>query len=113
MGSVLVPRLLLRFVAITAFAGVGLAGVGFALVPAARGLSAAGSSDKVDIRLGPLAQRSYVYAADGSLITTLQAEIDRQPVPLAVIPQHTIDAGKATKVSLLQGGATMDGPRVP
>ena len=44
------------------------------------------------IDLGPLDQRSYVYAADGSLLTTLQAEIDRQPVPLAEIPQHTIDA---------------------
>ena len=44
------------------------------------------------IDLGPLDQRSYVYAADGSLLTTLQAEIDRQPVPLSEIPQHTIDA---------------------
>ena len=25
----------------------------------------------------------------------------------------TIDAGKATKVTLLQGGATIEGPRVP
>ena len=25
----------------------------------------------------------------------------------------TIDAGKATKVTMLQGGATIDGPRVP
>ena len=25
----------------------------------------------------------------------------------------TLDAGKATKVVLFQGGATMDGPRVP
>ncbi len=33
-----------------------------------------------------------MYAADGSLLTTLQAEIDRQPVPLAEIPQHTVDA---------------------
>jgi penicillin-binding protein 1A len=44
------------------------------------------------IDLGPLDQRSYVYAADGSLLTTLQAEIDRQPVPLSEIPQHTVDA---------------------
>ena len=45
-----------------------------------------------DIDLGPLDQRSYVYAADGSLITTLQADVDRQPVPLSMIPQHTVDA---------------------
>jgi hypothetical protein len=25
----------------------------------------------------------------------------------------TLDAGKATKVTVLQGGATMEGPRVP
>jgi membrane peptidoglycan carboxypeptidase len=85
-------RLLLRLTSILALAGVGLAGVGLALVPAARELGQAGSSDEVIIKLGPLDQRSYVYAADGSLLTTLQAEIDRQPVPLDTIPQHTIDA---------------------
>ena len=85
-------RLLLRFASITAVAGVGLAGIGVALVPAVRGLSAAGSSDEAVIDLGPLDQRSYVYAADGSLLTTLQAEIDRQPVPLSEIPQLTVDA---------------------
>ncbi len=83
---------LLRFFAIVAVAGVGLAGIGVALVPAARELGAAGSSTEPDIRLGPLDARSYVYAADGSLLTTLQAEIDRQPVPLERIPQHTVDA---------------------
>ncbi|MEQ1787756.1 MAG: transglycosylase domain-containing protein, partial [Acidimicrobiales bacterium] len=72
--------------------GVGLAGVGVALVPAVRELSDAGTSDEAIIDLGPLDQRSYVYASDGSLLTTLQAEIDRQPVPLAEIPQHTVDA---------------------
>ena len=86
------PRLLLRFAAVTAFAGAGLAGVGVALIPAAHHLSTAGSAGQATIRLSPLDQRSYVYAADGSLITTLQAEIDRQPVPLSEIPQHTVDA---------------------
>ncbi len=85
-------RLLLRFASITAAAGVGLAGIGVALVPAMRGFSDAGTSEEAMIDLGPLDQRSYVYASDGSLITTLQAEIDRQPVPLAAIPQHTVDA---------------------
>ena len=84
--------LILRFAAITAVAGVGLAGVGLALVPAVQQLGDAGSSDEAQIELGPLDQRSYVYASDGSLLTTLQAEIDRQPVPLSEIPQHTIDA---------------------
>lgn len=85
-------RSLLRLVSITALAGVGLAGFGVALVPAARELSHAGTSDEAVIDLGPLDQRSYLYASDGSLITTLQAEIDRQPVPLSEIPQNTIDS---------------------
>ncbi len=84
--------LILRFASITVVAGVGLAGVGLALVPAFEELGDAGTSDEAVIDLGPLDQRSYVYASDGSLLTTLQAEIDRQPVPLSEIPQHTIDA---------------------
>ena len=86
------PNLFLRFVSITAVAGVALAGVGLALVPAVQVLGDAGHSDEARIDLGPLDQRSYVYAADGSLLTTLQAEIDRQPVALSEIPQHTVDA---------------------
>lgn len=86
------PNLLLRFLSITAAAGVGLAVTGVALVPAVQSFGGAGRSDEAMIDLGPLDQRSYVYASDGSLLTTLQAEIDRQPVPLADIPQHTIDA---------------------
>ena len=86
------PNLFLRFISITAAAGVGLACVGLALMPAVLVLGDAGRSDESNIDLGPLDQRSYVYAADGSILTTLQAEIDRQPVPLAEIPQHTVDA---------------------
>ncbi|MEO6318580.1 MAG: transglycosylase domain-containing protein [Acidimicrobiales bacterium] len=85
-------RLLLRFVALIALAGVGLAGIGVALAPAAQELSDAGSSDEAMIDLGPLDRRSYVYASDGSLLTTLQAEIDREPVLLGDIPRDTVDA---------------------
>ena len=85
-------RLLLRFAALIALAGVGLAGIGVALAPAAQELSGAGSSDEAMIDLGPLDQRSYVYAADGSVITTLQAEVDREPVLLGDIPPDTVDA---------------------
>lgn len=85
-------RLLLRFALITVLAGLGLASVATALLPAARDLTQASTSEEGKIVLTPLAQRSYVYAADGSLLTTFQAEIDRQPVPLATIPADTIEA---------------------
>ncbi len=83
---------LLRLARIVLLAGLGLATTGVALVPAARYLSTAGSSAEVTIDLGPLDQRSYVYAADGSLLATLRADVDRQPVPLSTIPPHTVDA---------------------
>jgi penicillin-binding protein 1A len=85
-------RILLRLSAVVVSAGLGLAAVGVALIPAARQLGGAGSSVEGVIDLGPLDQRSYVYAADGSLLATLRADVDRQPVPLASIPTHTIDA---------------------
>jgi penicillin-binding protein 1A len=82
----------LRLASIVALAGTGLAVLGVALVPAALVLTRAGHSTGAAIDLGPLDQRSYVYASDGSLLATLRAEIDRQPVPLDEIPQHTVDA---------------------
>jgi len=85
-------RLVLRFFLITVLASLGLAASGLALVPAARQLGQAGSSEEAPIDLGPLDQRSYVYAADGRLLATLRAEIDRQPVPLSSIPGHVVDA---------------------
>jgi penicillin-binding protein 1A len=85
-------RLLLRLSLVIVLAGVGLAGASAALVPAAKQLGSAGRSDDGVIDLGPLDQRSYVYAADGSLLATLRADVDRQPIPLATIPMHTVDA---------------------
>lgn len=84
--------LLLRLSRLVGLAGLGLASVGLALVPVARQLRDAGSSTEGVIDLGPLDQRSYVYAADGSLLATLRADVDRQPVPLSSIPAHTVDA---------------------
>ena len=55
-------------------------------------VSTAGSGQPETITLGPLAQRSYVYAADGPLLASLKDEENRQPVPLADVPQHVIDA---------------------
>jgi penicillin-binding protein 1A len=85
-------RTLLRFARLTVLSGLGLALVGVALIPAARQLSSAGRSTEGVIDLGPLDQRSYVYASDGSLLATLRADVDRQPVALDAIPDHTIDA---------------------
>ncbi|MFP5254270.1 MAG: transglycosylase domain-containing protein [Acidimicrobiia bacterium] len=85
-------RFVLRFSAITVLAGIGMAASGLALVPAARQLGGAGTSEETPIDLGPLDQRSYVYSSDGSLLATLRAEVDRQPVPLDAIPGHVVDA---------------------
>ncbi len=85
-------RLLLRLLRIVVPAGVGLALVAVALTPAARQLQQAGSSESSTIDLGPLDQRSYVYASDGSLLATLRADVDRQPVALADIPADVVDA---------------------
>ncbi|MGH9084054.1 MAG: transglycosylase domain-containing protein [Acidimicrobiales bacterium] len=92
-------RLLLRLSLIIVLAGAGLAGASAALVPAAKQLGSAGRSDEGVIDLGPLDQRSYVYAADGSLLATLRADVDRQPIPLATIPMHTVDAVLAVEDS--------------
>jgi penicillin-binding protein 1A len=86
-------RLILRFVAIIAFGGLSLAATGVALVPAVRETAGASTATaEPDIELGPLDQRSYVYASDGSLLATFRAEIDRQPVPLDQVPQVLIEA---------------------
>lgn len=61
-------------------------------MPAVHELRAATSSAKGVIDLGPLDQRSYVYAADGSLLATLRADVDRQPVRLRAIPAHMVEA---------------------
>jgi len=87
-----VRPLLLRLSLIVLLAGFGLAATGAALLPAAVGFSRAGSSTEGDLDLGPLDQRSYVLAADGSVLAALHVEIDRQPVPLTEIPDHLIDA---------------------
>jgi penicillin-binding protein 1A len=87
-----VRPILTRLSIVVASAGVGLALVAVLLVPAALAVTKAGSAGSAPLDLGPLDQRSYVFAADGTVLATLRAEIDRQPVPLSQIPQSTIDA---------------------
>jgi membrane peptidoglycan carboxypeptidase len=88
----IVRSLYLRLTLIVALAGLGLAVVGVALVPAALGLARADTATPTKIDLGPLDQRSYVFASDGSVLATLRAEVDRQPIPLKDIPASTVDA---------------------
>src|SRR3954463_15853599 len=44
-----------------------------------------------DVHLRPLAQRSEIVAADGSLLSALYEE-DRTPVPLSAVPAVLVDA---------------------
>ena len=88
--AVTVRNLLLRFVSITAVAGIGLAAVGVALVPAVQGFGEAGRSDDAD-RPRSARPAQLRVRRRRVLLTTLQAEIDRQPVPWRR-SQHTVDA---------------------
>jgi penicillin-binding protein 1A len=49
-------------------------------------------SDVATIELAPLATRSVLYAADGTILQYLHGEEDRVPVPLDKVPQHVVTA---------------------
>jgi penicillin-binding protein 1A len=49
-------------------------------------------SDVATIELAPLAQRSSLYAADGTLLQYLRGEEDRVPVTLDKVPPHVVTA---------------------
>ena len=49
-------------------------------------------SDVATIELAPLATRSVLYAADGTILQYLHGEEDRLPVPIEKVPQHVITA---------------------
>src|SRR4051812_26711119 len=51
-----------------------------------------------DVHLRPLAQRSEIVAADGSLLSALYEE-DRQPVPITAVPKVLVDAVVSTEDS--------------
>jgi penicillin-binding protein 1A len=72
-----------------------VAGLGFILLAGqARALFTAGTvgTDVERIELEPLASRSVVYAADGSVLELLHDEEDRVPVPLDRVPPHVVQA---------------------
>jgi membrane peptidoglycan carboxypeptidase len=87
-------RLLPKLAAVIVGTGVVMAlAVAALAVPAGMlGTAGSGEPDPSAIELGPLAQRSYVYAADGSLMATLKDEENRQPVALDQVPAHVVDA---------------------
>ncbi len=49
-------------------------------------------SDLPKIELAPLATRSALHAADGSILQYLHGEEDRQPVPIDAVPPHVVTA---------------------
>ena len=85
-------RVLPRIAVVVVAAGAVMALSAAALAVPVSWLGEAGSGDPEPIELGALAQRSYVFAADGSMIATLKDEENRQPIPLADVPAHVIDA---------------------
>ena len=85
----------LRFLAVLVVAGAGLAlGIGL-LVPEVRAVvthgGQAGDEESL-VQLEELSQRTTIYARDGSVRAVLHAEENRQPVPLADVPDHVKNA---------------------
>lgn len=83
---------LLRIVPVLAVAVGAITAGALAIVPGLAGLTDAAHGGAGDIKLDALAIRSYVYAADGTLLTTLQEEENRAPIQIEDVPQHVIDA---------------------
>src|SRR5579885_1191197 len=75
-------------------AGGILAVLTLALFTQAKAFFTAGKtgSDVEKIELAPLATRSILYAADGTVMQYLHGEEDRLPVPIDKVPPHVIKA---------------------
>jgi penicillin-binding protein 1A len=73
-------------------------GVGLTLVSASQLRSSVRSNGLPDVQLRPLAQRSQILAADGSLLAALYDE-DRMPVKLAEVPPVLVNAVVAVEDS--------------
>jgi penicillin-binding protein 1A len=80
------------FALIVVIGGATLAGCIALLVPAGAEFADTTSYGPLLPEMNKQAQRSYVYNAHGEVMTTLFAEEDRQPITLADVPQHLIDA---------------------
>ena len=85
-------RILPRLALVIIVTGVVLAVTAAALAVPAGMVGTAGTGDPRSVTLDPLNQRSYIFAADGSLLATLKGEENRQPVTLDQVPPHVIAA---------------------
>jgi membrane peptidoglycan carboxypeptidase len=87
-------QILVSLAVTVGIAGVVLAILGALLFNQAKAFFTAGEagSDVATIELAPLAQRSLLYAADGSIIQHLRGEEDRVPVTLDKVPKHVVTA---------------------
>lgn len=61
-------------------------------LPAVGAFLAAGEGKQSPLEMRPLATRSLVLAADGSVLASLHGEENRAPVPLERIPREIVDA---------------------
>ncbi|HUR23279.1 MAG TPA: transglycosylase domain-containing protein, partial [Acidimicrobiales bacterium] len=87
-------RVIVQLAVTVAVGGVVLALLGALLFDQAKAFFTAGEagSDVAKIELAPLATRSVLYAADGSILQYLHGEEDRLPVTLDKVPKHVITA---------------------
>jgi penicillin-binding protein 1A len=83
---------LVRIALVLALASVVVTAIGMAVAPQLTGLTEAAHGEAGDVELRGLSQRSYVYAADGTLIATLQEEENRAPITLDEVPDHVVGA---------------------
>ncbi|MDE0801977.1 MAG: transglycosylase domain-containing protein [Acidimicrobiales bacterium] len=72
---------------------------GLAVAPQLANLTTATHGVASDVILDDLSVRSYVYASDGTLLTTLQEEENRAPISIDDVPDHVIDAVLAAEDS--------------
>ena len=90
---------LVRIGLLLVLASVVVTAVGMAIAPQLTGITDAAHGEAGDVELRSLSQRSSVYAADGTLIATLQEEENRAPITLDQIPDHVIGAVLAVEDS--------------
>jgi len=87
-------RVIVQWAVTIGVAGAVLALGGALLFDQATAFFTAGKtgSDVAKIELAPLATRSVLYAADGTILQYLHGEEDRLPVPIDKVPPHVVTA---------------------